>query len=107
MTTWLIRYKLTSMSMELVLSKLKYFSVLVFFDPVSYTVTEGEDEFAIMRLNRSGNTHLTTNLTFMTVRGTADGMVYIYACIMTLDSLKIDQSLTLLRSWGMWCLKLE
>jgi hypothetical protein len=39
---------------------------------VSYTVTEGEDEFVILRLNRSGNTDLTTNLTFMTMRGTAD-----------------------------------
>ena len=54
---------------------------------MSYTVTEGEDEFVILRLIRSGNTDLTTNLTFMTMHGTADGMKYIHACIMTLDSL--------------------
>ena len=62
------------MSTALLLCTLNYyFSVLVSFDPTSYTVTEGDDEFAALRLVRSGDTSGTTVVTVNPVPGSAIG----------------------------------
>ena len=52
-----------------------FFFVVVGFDPIAYTVAEGDDLFVILTLVRSGNVDLTANVSFMTVPGSADGMI--------------------------------
>ena len=47
---------------------------MVSFDPTTYTVTEGVDEFAVLMLVRSGEISGITTVTVATVSGTAVGM---------------------------------
>ena len=51
------------------------FSVMVSFDPTSYTVTEGDDDFAVLTLVRSGAINRETVVIVNTVPGSAEGMV--------------------------------
>ena len=56
---------------------IKIFSVLVSFDPTSYTVTEGEDGAVELILVRSGDLSRATVVTVTTADGSAIGMLYI------------------------------
>ena len=53
---------------------LSFFSVTVSFNPTSYTVTEGDDEFAVLTLVRSGDLSRATVVTVTTADGSATGM---------------------------------
>ena len=52
------------------------FSVAVSFDPTSYTVTEGDDGFAVLTLVRSGDLSRATVVTVNTADDSATGMEY-------------------------------
>ena len=49
------------------------FTALVSFDPTSYTVIEGVDEFVVLGLVRSGDTSGSTTVAVETLPGTAMG----------------------------------
>ena len=49
-------------------------SVVVSFDPISYTVTEGDDDTAILRLVRSGDLSTQTVVTVNPTPGSALGI---------------------------------
>ena len=54
-----------------------HFSVLVSFDPTSYTVTEGEDASAVLTLVRSGaNLNRQTSVIVVPSSGTANGVFF-------------------------------
>ena len=56
-----------------------HFSVLVSFDPTSYTVTEGEDASAVLTLVRSGaNLNQQTSVIVVPSSGTANGVFFLY-----------------------------
>ena len=58
------------------LSYVHLFSAVIGFSSTSYSVSEGVHLFASLTIARiSGNTKQITNVTFMTVDGTADGML--------------------------------
>ena len=50
------------------------YSVIVSFDPTSYTVTEGVDEFVVLTLARSRDISEVTLVTVTTVPGSATGI---------------------------------
>ena len=52
----------------------KLISVVVSFDPTSYTVTEGDDGFAVLTLVRSGDLSRATVVTVTTADDSAIGM---------------------------------
>ena len=51
-----------------------YYSVIVSFDPTDYTVTEGVDGVANLRLIRTGDIIRETVVTVTTIQGSADGI---------------------------------
>ena len=51
-----------------------FFSVMVSFDPTSYTVTEGDDGLAVLTLVRSGDLSRATVVTVTTADDSAFGM---------------------------------
>ena len=51
---------------------------MVQFDPITYTVTEGLDEFAVLQLIRSGVLTGSSVVTVTTQQGTASGMINEY-----------------------------
>ena len=55
---------------------LYFLSVIVSFDPTTYTVTEGVDDVANLMLIRSGGLTRTVVVTVTTVAGTATGMTH-------------------------------
>ena len=55
---------------------LYFLSVIVSFDPTTYTVTEGVDGVANLMLVRSGGLTRTVVVTVTTVAGTATGMTH-------------------------------
>ena len=64
--------------------------MIVSFDPTTYTVTEGDDEFVLLRLVRSGvNLDRETVVTVNPVPGTADGVFSVF-----LDSLLFSVSVS-------------
>ena len=68
--------------------------MIVSFDPTTYTVTEGDDGFAILRLVRSGvNLDRETVVTVNPVPGTADGVLSVF-----LDSLLFSVSVSITAS---------
>ena len=58
---------------------------MVGFDPISYTVTEGDDEFVRVTIVRMGNIDLTANVNLTTVPGTADGTYIHCMCEISMD----------------------
>jgi hypothetical protein len=51
-----------------------FFLVFVSFEPTSYTVTEGENDTAVVRLVRSGDLSKATVVTVTPTPGSADGI---------------------------------
>ena len=76
-TEQLSQYWTTMVSFYILTWKLcliKIFSALVSFEPTSYTVTEGEDATAVVRLVRSGDLSRATIVTVTPTPGSAEGM---------------------------------
>ena len=52
---------------------LSFFTAIVSFHPTAYTVTEGEDGFAVLTLERSGRISDISKVSITTLSGLAEG----------------------------------